>query len=150
MFNIKIDVDKNDLMQLQKFPAEFKKGLLKGVRDSMFFVEAAVKTRFGRPGELGVRTGNLRRSIQSGMKGMTDSIVGWIGSNVVYAKIHELGGVIRPRTKKYLRFQIEGQWKTVKEVIIPARPFLEPSINENIEKIKSIIRSSIIREVGER
>jgi phage gpG-like protein len=47
-----------------------------------------------------------------------------IGSDRPYAAIHQLGGVIRPKTKKVLSFTIGGKTYFAKEVKIPARPFL--------------------------
>jgi phage gpG-like protein len=40
-----------------------------------------------------------------------------------YAAIHQVGGVIRPKKGKVLRFQVNGKWFSVKQVVIPARPF---------------------------
>lgn len=62
----------------------------------------------------------LRRSI-------TYAVSGWkliVGTNVKYAKIHQLGGVIKPKLKKVLRFKIADGWRSAKQVRIPARPFL--------------------------
>lgn len=38
-----------------------------------------------------------------------------------YARIHELGGVIKPVNAPWLRFKIGGQWVTTDKVTIPAR-----------------------------
>lgn len=46
------------------------------------------------------------------------------GSNKIYAGIHQLGGEIRPRTAKSLRFQVGGRWVSTRRVVMPARPFL--------------------------
>lgn len=46
-----------------------------------------------------------------------------VGSDRVYAAIHQFGGVITPKTKKALKFQIGGKFVTVKKVVIPPRPF---------------------------
>lgn len=47
-----------------------------------------------------------------------------VGTNVLYAAIHQLGGVIRGLTGK-LRFRLaNGRFVTVDKVTIPARPFL--------------------------
>lgn len=152
MLDIRIKFNKRDLANLNKMPEEFKKGALKGMRQAMFHAERMSKKDFeksrGPKGGLHVRTGNLRRSIGSGVNVIGNNIIGWIGSNLIYAQIHELGGIIKPRTKQYLRFQIEGFWKTVKQVIIPQRPFIEPGITENIDKIKELIVNSIVREVN--
>lgn len=47
-----------------------------------------------------------------------------VGTNVKYAAIHQLGGTIRPKDKKCLRFEIDGRIIFAKQVTIPARPFL--------------------------
>ena len=148
MFHIDLNVNEKDLQNIRNMPEEFREGTLKGMRRAMFLAEAAAKGRMGKQGEIGIKSGHLRRSIQSGVKEFGSSVEGWIGSNVIYARIHELGGTIRPRTGKYLRFQIQGKWKTVTEVTIPARPYLEPSIMENMNQIRDIIRNSIIKEVS--
>ena len=152
MFEIDFKVDKKDLQDIRKMPKEFKHGMLKGVRKAMFVAEAGAKRDFTKSrsadGGLHVRSGHLRRYIQSGVKEYSNSVEGWIGSNVIYARIHELSGIIKPRAGKYLRFQIEGKWKTVTEVTIPKRPYLEPGITENINEIKNVIRSSIIKETS--
>jgi len=58
---------------------------------------------------------------------------------VIYAAIHEFGGVITPRSKKYLAFQVDGQWVYTKKSVIPARPYLRPAVDNNLEEIKQAI-----------
>lgn len=149
MIEIDLTVDRKDLKDLRDLDDEVRKGLLKGVRNAMFYAEREAKGSFGQEGHLKVQTGNLRRSIQSGAEETSDGVRGWLGSNVVYAAIHELGGVIRPRAARYLHFNIDGEQKAVKQVDIPARPYLRPSIEDNIDDIRDIIVSSIMKEVGE-
>lgn len=60
-------------------------------------------------------SGTLRRSITMEMPNDKKVIV---GSNLEYARIHDEGGVIEPKKSKYLRFQINGHWVTVKKVTI--------------------------------
>jgi phage virion morphogenesis protein len=47
-----------------------------------------------------------------------------IGTNVLYAAIHQFGGTIRPKTAKALTFVASGRRITVGAVNMPARPFL--------------------------
>ncbi len=47
-----------------------------------------------------------------------------VGTNVLYAAIHQQGGTIRPVSKPKLTFRIGKQWISALEVTIPARPFL--------------------------
>lgn len=61
------------------------------------------------------KTGNLKRSITSELHGSEKVVV---GTNLVYARIHDEGGVIFPKKSKYLTFKIGGRWVRVKKVVI--------------------------------
>jgi len=47
-----------------------------------------------------------------------------VGSNLIYAAIHQFGGKIEAKNAKALKFRIGGEWVSRKSVTIPARPFL--------------------------
>jgi phage virion morphogenesis protein len=47
-----------------------------------------------------------------------------VGTNVLYAAIHQLGGTIAAKDAPYLKFKIGDRWASKKSVTIPARPFL--------------------------
>ncbi|MBD8554910.1 phage virion morphogenesis protein [Rhizobium sp. CFBP 8762] len=53
-----------------------------------------------------------------------------VGTNVVYAAIHQFGGTIKPKTGTHLHFRIGGQSVMVKSVTLPARPFLGISTDD--------------------
>jgi len=137
---------KMDLTGIKGLVTKYHAGFLKGVREAMFVAEKWSKESFGKPGHLVSRTGNLRRSINTTVKDKGSVIEGTIGTAVKYGPIHELGGVIKPIKGKYLKFAINGQWKSVRQVKIPARPYLKPSITENIDKIREIIMRNIAEE----
>ena len=64
---------------------------------------------------------------------------------MIYAGVHQNGMEIKPKTAKFLRFQIGGQWSKKRKVTIPARPFL--GINDDdMEEIDA----TIMEHVGER
>ncbi len=46
------------------------------------------------------------------------------GSNLIYARIHQLGGTIVPKQADALRFMLGEEMVTAKSVTIPARPYL--------------------------
>jgi HK97 gp10 family phage protein len=87
-----------------------------------------------------VRTGKLRDSITYQVNG--NQLI--IGPHVPYSAYQEFGTatrgefggspyVIQPRMKKYLRFQVNGQWVSTKQVIhpgIPPHPFMRPAVEE--------------------
>ena len=147
MIAIELMVNRKDLESLEKMPKQMRMGLLKGMKKAMLFAEGEAKKSFNTAGHVKSRTGHLRRSIRSQVVDKGHVIVGSIGSNVIYSRIHEFGGTIVPRTKEWLRFVIDGRWVTTKKVVIPARPYLYPAIEENQRKIGMIIHKAIIDEV---
>lgn len=72
-------------------------------------------------------TGRLRNSIRIKLSKNGFSLA----TNLVYAPIHQFGGVIRPKNKPYLTLKTPtGGWIKVKSVTIPARPFLGVSADD--------------------
>ena len=47
-----------------------------------------------------------------------------VGTNVIYAAVHQFGATIRPVKADKLRFRIGDRYVATDEVTIPARPFL--------------------------
>ena len=141
--NITIIIHEENLSKIKNLPGNFKKGLTRGLTKAMLFAEGQSKRRFGTKGNLQNRSYHLRDSIESGAEGN----VGWLGTNVFYGEVNELGMTIRPKKGKYLKFQIQGQWKTVKEVIIPPRPFIRPAVEENAIKLGDIIMKAVMETI---
>jgi len=91
-----------------------------------------------RPVRLGVVTGRLRRSIATAVEVEGTKVRALVGSNVVYARIHELGG----RTRAQRSFRSGGgrnpfmAWQS-KAVFgtMPARPFLSTAIRDKQKEI---------------
>lgn len=77
-------------------------------------------------------TGQLVNSIQIWEEGGSDkyAYVDVGSSGVVYARIHEYGGIIVPRTKKVLHFVINGEDIFTTLVVMPARPYMRPALDE--------------------
>jgi len=76
------------------------------------------------------RTGTLEGSIdvvEYARVTATGAAGVWGSRDAVYALIHELGGVVKPKNAKALAFEIDGEFVTVKQVTIPARPYLRPA-----------------------
>lgn len=99
---------------------------------------------------LNVQTGNLRRSIifnpakESGGR-ITGSLQAGVGNKaLVYARIHELGGIIRPVRANYLRFKTaDGAWHAVKQVVMPARPYMRPGVEEMRPRLTELLQERI-------
>lgn len=153
MIEIQIRTTKETKDFLKEFPKMVRRGLEKGMKRAMLFAESEAKKSFGRSGHLKVRTGHLRRSIRSRVKERAKQIIGSIGTDVLYARIHEQEGfrgqtrTITPRQAQFLRFKVENRWVTLKSVTIPSRPFLRPAIEDNLIKIENILRDSVLQEV---
>lgn len=79
--------------------------------------------------------GQLKKSIASQIQG--DTVI--VGTNKEYARIHQFGGVIKPKKGKYLKFKNpDGTWSLVKEVTMPPRPFIGIS-DDDIDDAKHLI-----------
>jgi HK97 gp10 family phage protein len=81
-------------------------------------------------------TGNLVNSIGVRREGKT-VLAGVFG--VVYAKIHEFGGVIKARGKALVFKGEDGHLVITKQVTIPARPYLRPAVDNHMADIKDAI-----------
>ena len=88
-----------------------------------FFVVGRAKRNidktFGNPtGSLGEifgytphRTGHLRGSMRHEIVETSSAMIGRIGTNNVYSRIHELGGIIRPKSKRALAIPLTNEAK---------------------------------------
>ncbi len=56
-----------------------------------------------------------------------------VGSNKVYAAVHQFGAVIKPKAGGGLRFRLAGRWVFARQVTIPARPYLGVSAADQVE-----------------
>lgn len=123
---------------LAKTTAEMRSKVHSGLLQRMRLLGEAVKARAqekylaGRPG-LNVVTGNLSSRISYSVKDEGNSMSVEVGTNVIYGKVHEYGKTIRPVNGKYLSFiGREGKRVFVRQVVIPPRPWLRPSIQEEL------------------
>ena len=60
-----------------------------------------------------------------------------VGSPLIYAAIHQFGGIIKPKNGKALAFSVGGDSVFAKQVTIPARPYMgvSPSNAQEIEMV---------------
>lgn len=83
----------------------------------------------------GVKTGALRRSIQID-RSQINKLRIRVGTNLVYAKIQEYGGIISAKKSKFLRFLVGGKFISKKTVNLPARPYFRPALKNVFNKMK--------------
>lgn len=83
--------DKEVVAGFEKLPELLRAELRKSVGRAALMVERETK-QFKLSGQvLNVKTGRLRRSINTRLSETADSVTGTVGTNVEYAKIHEYG-----------------------------------------------------------
>jgi len=143
MLKIELKLSEKSKALLKKMPELVKPAIYKGMKKGMVLADRDARLNLsGRV--LQRRTGRLRNSITHDVKIEGNKVVGRIGTNVIYGRIHELGGVIKPRQAQYLRFNIPGVgWRMAKSVTIPARPYLRPALEDNVKDIGEIITKRI-------
>lgn len=140
---LEIKLQDESRRRLKAMPGLVVPALFKGMKASMYLAEREAKLNLsGRV--LNRRTGRLRSSVTVETDIAGDRVMGRIGSNVIYARIHELGGDIFPKRAKALKFQIPGVgWRTAQKVTMPERPFLRPAIMDNLEDMSRLIGKEI-------
>ena len=85
-------------------------------------------------------TGNLLGSINTKATAVKkNSVTVSTGTNVIYAAIHEFGGTIKAKNAKALVFKIDGEFVTVKSVVIPPRPYMRPAVDDNHGAIRDAL-----------
>lgn len=116
-----------------------------GVNATMAAGAAEAKTSHTWTNRTGVLEGGIdiaeyARAHRAGVKGT------WGVRDVVYARIMELGGTIRPRTAKALAVPLpEGGIALVQSVTIPAQPYLRPAADKEYPKLPARIRRAYER-----
>lgn len=124
------------------------KELSKAVLAGLFTLEAHAKLNIRDT--FNQRTGNLASNWDTVVDEYTShSAEGHTGPLAVYARIQELGGVIRS-SKGSLHFQTDdGEWHTVKAVTIPARPYLRPAVDNHKDDIAQAV-SIVLKDLIEK
>lgn len=120
--------------------ARIERNTVKALDRSGVIVQREIKLQLSKTGNVSgenpskvgtppaVRTGHLRRSVQIDRSQIGRFRVR-VGPGVIYARIHELGGVIVPKTKPWLVFKIPGVAGLIKtkRVRMPKRPYVKPA-----------------------
>jgi phage virion morphogenesis protein len=79
------------------------------------------------------RSGALARSIDYAVSGMQAVI----GSGLIYAAIHQFGGVILPKKGDRLSFQVGNRHVFARKVTMPARPYIGLSGEDRAELVQA-------------
>jgi phage gpG-like protein len=100
---------------------------------------------------LNVRTGRLRRSITQRVEEEGGSVVGYVGTNVKYARAHEFGFTGNVTVREHLRRTKGGKEATVRahsrNMHLPERSFLRSALKDLQPAIRQDIRGGISEAV---
>lgn len=129
------------LDQVSLTSPEFKQGMRKAVES----VKRQVQRNLTGGNPLNVRTGLLRRSVKGRVIRKRKAYEGIVGpQRVPYARIHELGGIIRPKRAKALVFKIGNRWIRTQKVTMPKRPYLKPAALKKSKAVAKILGKAIV------
>jgi len=131
--------------KLRSLPSKANDAKNRGLTKAALIVEGEAKRKVyaGRPDHLIGRSGRLRSSITH----RVSEDFAEVGTNVVYAKIHEYGGEIVAKNAPFLTFKIDESWVRVKSVTIPKRPYLEPALEDKQPEVRKAFESEMQKEV---
>ena len=91
------------------------------------------------------RSGALLRTLRTDVTARNNQVSAQLqagGEGVRYARIHEIGGVIQGRP--WLVFQLpDGEWRKVRSVTIPRRPYLEPALEDAMADLGDEVRAPL-------
>jgi phage gpG-like protein len=147
MLSVTITTTPETKTMLSRLPTDWYNALYKGIKESTKKIENYIKESFGSVGKPKIRTGKLKASIIGEVEKSGNTFIGLLSSNLDYAAVQEFGATIKSLKSQYLTFQINGQWVKVREVIIPARPYLLPGVEDNIDDIGITITTIISQEL---
>lgn len=116
--------DKKVMAKLLTMRSEARNILRDAIEKSCIRVENTAKTPYLSGLALNVRTGRLRSSISHMIEETADSLIGYVGTNVVYGRAWELG--FTRLGKSYA-----------------PRPFLKPALTDELQNIRSILQEAI-------
>lgn len=137
---IEVDIKFKKPFDTLKLKEYIKVGLEKATKNTT----QKIQSSFGSGNTPKVRSGDLRDSIKGNVTESGNTLTATFSSNLIYSRIQEEGGRIHAKGGGYLKFKIQNQWVQVRSVKIPARPYLSPGVENNIETIKDCIIESVI------
>jgi len=142
------------LKKIAKFPSEWPQAIRRGLDTGLQLVRGKIQeNRLSGTGpypvdehRLGERKGLLRQSARAEPSVITgNKVVGSVGSNVFYAKVHEYGKTITPVNAPFLVFKIGDKTIFTRKSVIPARaPFTTEVASP---QSAAVISKSVINEI---
>lgn len=141
---MKIQIDSSGL---NAWLAAFPKKMSKAYQDSLRQSAEKVTNRAKDTKYVPYWHGTLRSSIRYKLH----ATFAEVGTDLVYARIQEFGGTIRPVRAKALRFKTrDGKWVTTMKVVVPpykGRGYLRPALADSTDEIKAIFQKNIANQI---
>jgi phage gpG-like protein len=143
-FFVELSGQKEVIAGLRKCGARYMFAYVQAFKAMLLEVEERVRRSIVEQGLQ--REGELRDSVRARILSLnTSGIEGEVRVSVVYAAIHEFGGIITAK-REYLVFQLDdGEWVRTKSVAIPARPYFQPVIESMLPHIDEILVQNMKR-----
>lgn len=150
--SVKVIGTQQVVARLRSRPARVGQALMRAVQAQAIRVQARVKdVKLVGGSPLHSRTGKLRRSVHVTESYGDGLVTGFVGTNVRYAAVHELGLTVTVR--EHLRMMTMAFGRSVKnprkinvkahEVRYPERSFLRSSLKELAPSVKEELLSSV-------
>ncbi len=150
--NLKLSAKSRRL--LQRKPDVIVPAVYRAMRQGMALAERSVRGSYLSGKALNRRTGRLRNSITHEVRILGNTVIGRIGTNVVYGRYWELGFSGTVSVKAHTRTIRQAFGRSIaatsvnvrahtRDVNVQARPFLRPGVEDNLADIRRLIRDRI-------
>jgi len=145
--NLTVDIRADALLaRIAGVQERLQANLRSAVTRLSIVVQSSVKEDKLSGQALSVRTGTLRRSINRVVNEDASGVFASVGTNVVYAAIHEYGyqgpQSVREHTRRGATVRA-----FVRNVNLPARSFLRSTLQEREGEIQMTLRQAVLRAV---
>ena len=147
MLNMKFIGMKAFLGTMQRMKKAVPHASLASMKQATQYLRGYIVKNKLRGQVLKTKSGRLAGSIDREEFLIGGGAVGRVGSNLKYARIHEMGGVIKASSAPYLKFFVDGHWVMTDQVKIPARPYIWSSFLESTTKLGDILGKKFIVDV---
>lgn len=148
---VRIKGDRELQRKFELTPERLREEMRRGIGRAALMVARHSKQNKLSGQVLNVKTGRLRRSINTRMVESGDVIAGRVGTNVAYAKAHEFGWRGTVTVREHLRKTKSGFSATVRahsrQVILPERSFLRSALADMKPEIQREFESAVRRAI---
>lgn len=142
-------------IEMKAIPGRVHKAVERSIGRSLLALTRLVKQSKLTGQVLHVRTGRLRRSIHSEMSSTPEEIIGIVGTDVAYARVHEFGFTGEVNVRQHLRTIKQAFGRSIeptqilvgahgRHVSLPERSFLRSALQEMEPEILAGIRRAVV------